>query len=127
MEEGAHVCQFCTLYAEVGLILSQTLLERAVHEVVDQLVEVQAQLCDTHSLVEGADAFLLVDPEETHVAVLHQILQLILIALDGFVLLPDSRLVLLVLEVEFSLLGDVADGEGDEDELSLVVMDRVQA
>ena len=58
---------------------------------------------------------------------LHQVLQLVLIAFDGLVLQSDTRLVAFVFEIEVTFLGDVTDGEGDEEEFALFIRDRVEA
>ena len=119
--------QVCSLYTEVGLVFSQSLFERTVHEVVDELIKVQTQLWTAHTLIEGTDSLIDIDAEETHVTVLHQVLQLVFIAFDGLVLQSDTRLVAFVLEIEITFLGNVADGEGDEEEFALFIIDRVEA
>ena len=127
MEEGTHVGQVCTLHTEIGLIFPQTLFERTVHKVVDELVEVKTQFRAAHAFIECTDAVLVIDSEETHVTVLHQILQLVLVALDSLVLLSYTCFVAFVLEIELTFLSNVSNREGDEEEFALFVIDRVEA
>ena len=62
-----------------------------------------------------------------HVTAVHQILDLVLQVLDLLIGLPHLQGVLLTLQVEFALLGDVADREGDIHQFALFVIDGVYA
>ena len=47
--------------------------------------------------------------------------------LDGLVGQTDVEVVLLVLQIEFALLGDIADREGDAIDLAIIFIDGVKA
>ena len=66
-----------------------------------------------------------IDTEETHVAVLHQVLQFLLVTFNGLALFDDGLIVLLVLQIEIALFRDVADREGDVEQLAFFVVDGV--
>ena len=57
----------------------------------------------------------------------HEVLQLGLVLLDGLIGPANDGIGILVLQVELTFLGDVTDGEGDEHKLALVVVDGTNA
>ena len=121
--------------AEVGHGLGEMCLrlEKALHDdvIVDehtsQLLEAHDLLRDGEALVEGNLFLDEVCPPEPHVAFVHQVLQLVLILLYLLVLLADEHLVCAVFDKEVALLCQVADREGEIQQLPLLVQDGVQA
>ena len=94
---------------------------------VDDLVEVHPHLWRLHGLIEDTDAVVVVDAEEAHGAGVHPVLPLVLVLLYLLVGTSDGDVVFLVLQIELTLLRDVAHGDGDELQLSILVVDGVDA
>ena len=125
VEEGVHLREVCPRHIEIVLEVQDAVAERTVHEIGCQLVEGQFLFRRTHALVEGDGMVDKRCAEETHVAVVHQVLQFRLVLLDGLVCPADGLLVFLVLQIQVALLGDVAHGEGDVEQCALIVVERV--
>ena len=127
VENRPCIAEVCHGLGEVNFRLAETLCYHVVLE------EIGSQIFETHHLlgvgeflVECNFAFDSVSAPESHVTLLHQILQLVLILLYLLVLLTDEGFVLTVLYKEVALLGQIADRDGDIQQLSLFVMDCVQ-
>ena len=127
VEEGAHVGDGSARFIEIFLWLHQSLTERAVDEVLYKRIEIHLALWGAKGFENVALPLGKRSTEEAHITGFHQILDFVLILLYGFVGLSDVKAVLLILKVEFALLGDIADGDGDAEDLPAVLVDRVNA
>ena len=123
-----HAGEVGTLYVEIILVVAQTLLEGTLLlEGIDHLLEGHHALGLTHALIKGGGPVGGRAFEESHVARLHEVLQLGLVALDVFVDAAHLLLIALVLQIEFALLGHIAEAKGDIYQLIVVVVDGVEA
>ena len=126
VEEGARLAEPChgshALHVLRVLVVGSQLL---VEELFCQFVEGHLALCCRKPLVEGDGAVGERGAPESHVAAFHQVLQFLLVLLDGLALLAYLLVIEFVLQVELALLCDVADAEGDVYQFVMLVVDGV--
>ena len=127
VEEGATEGQLCLGLLQLVLRVEQVILEGALHEVVSQRIEAHGRHRGLQTLIEGHGLVGEGCPPEVHVTAVHQILDLVLQVLYLLIGLPHLQGILLTLQVEFSLLGHIADGEGDIHQLPFLIVDGVYA
>ena len=125
MEEWAHVGEVGPWYAEEVLVVHETCFEGTFYKVVPEFLDGHDSFGYGHALIECAGLVGQGGAEESHVACAHQILQLVLIFCNLFVDAADFCVIVFVLQIQLSLLGDIANGEGDIDEFVVFAVDRV--
>ena len=122
-----HICQICSLYTEIVLVIVKPLTEWTVYKVFCHLFQCHLAFNVGDTLIECTRAILSVTTEESHVTCVHQILQLILIILYLYIGFPHLRVVLLVLQIKFTFLSHVADRETDIVKLSVFLIYRMHS
>ena len=125
MEERMTEGQFCLWLLQSVLRVEQVVLEGTLYKVRPQLLEVHRWHGGFQTFIEGHGLVSEVGSPEAHVTTVHQILDLVLEILDLLIGAPHLQSVLLTLQIEGALLGDITDGEGDIDQGTLFVVDGV--
>ena len=127
MEYRTHLSHITHGLREVGvrILEAHTHRLRFVDEMRLNLVERHFEFHGAQALVETYHPFVEEQSEGTHVASLHHIAKLLLVTHDFVVHFLDFQVVLLRLQIHFSLSSHITYCKGDVQELSLVTIQRI--